>query len=431
MTFDASRFAALHRDLVTDPPIRREQFHLMPNPVPGSPDEHAAYLVGNSLGLMPIETRARMNADLDAWEQLGVRGWSHGERPWMTYPDHLTGPSARLVGALPEEVVVMNTLTINLHMLLTTFYRPTNTRNKIVIEDYAFSSDSYAVRSHINSRGLDPETCVLRLTPRPGEDVLRTEDVIATLRENADSIATVLLGAVNYLSGEFMDVPSITAATHEIGATSGWDLAHAAGNVSLRLHDWDVDFAAWCSYKYLNSGPGSASSVFIHQRHVNNPDIVRLEGWWSNKPQTRFTMTPECDPLETAASWAVSCTPVFIMSPALVSLEMFDNVGMDVLRARSVRLTEYLLELVDVIAHDVDVSAVTPRDQHKRGTQVSIRVPVEPFALIETMYTDYGVLGDGRTPDIIRLAPAPMYCTFVDVWRGVDALSRALGGPGL
>jgi len=431
MTFDSSRAAAVHRDEVTDPPIRRDQFHLMPNPVTGSGDAHVAYLVGNSLGLMPRETRARMNADLDAWEQLGVRGHSHGDQPWMAYPDRLTGPTARLVGALPEEVVVMNTLTVNLHMMLTTFYRPTGSRTKIVIEDYAFSSDSYAVRSHVRSRGLDPETEVLRLKPRPGEDVLRTEDVIAVLRANADSIATVLLGAVNYLSGEFMDVPAITAATHEIGAMSGWDLAHAAGNVPLRLHDWDVDFAAWCSYKYLNAGPGSASSVFVHERHLNDPDIVRLEGWWTNKPQTRFTMAPVCDPLETAAAWAVSCTPVFIVSPALVALEMFDDVGMDALRARSLRLSEYLLELLDVIANDVDVAAVTPRDGHHRGTQISIRVPVDPFALIETMYSDYGVLGDGRTPDIIRLAPAPMYCTFLDVWRGVGALSRALGGPGL
>ena len=431
MTFDSSRAAAVHRDEVTDPPIRRDQFHLMPNPVTGSGDAHVAYLVGNSLGLMPRETRARMNADLDAWEQLGVRGHSHGDQPWMAYPDRLTGPTARLVGALPEEVVVMNTLTVNLHMMLTTFYRPTGSRTKIVIEDYAFSSDSYAVRSHVRSRGLDPETEVLRLKPRPGEDVLRTEDVIAVLRANADSIATVLLGAVNYLSGEFMDVPAITAATHEIGAMSGWDLAHAAGNVPLRLHDWDVDFAAWCSYKYLNAGPGSASSIFVHERHLNDPDIVRLEGWWTNKPQTRFTMAPVCDPLETAAAWAVSCTPVFIVSPALVALEMFEDVGMDVLRARSLQLSEYLLELLDVIARDVDVAAVTPRDPHHRGTQISIRVPVDPFSLIETMYSDYGVLGDARTPDIIRLAPTPMYCTFLDVWRGVDALSRALGGPGL
>lgn len=436
MTIDSSRAAALHRDQVTHPPIRRDQFHLMPNPVEHSDDPYVSYLVGNSLGLLPRETRARMNADLDAWEKLGVRGHSHGDQPWMAYPDRLTGPTARVVGALDEEVVVMNTLTVNLHMLLTTFYRPTATRTKIVIEDYAFSSDSYAVRSHVRSRGFDPDTDVLRLTPRPGEDTLRTDDVIATLREHGDSIATVMLGAVNYLSGEFMDVPAITAATHEIGATSGWDLAHAAGNVPLQLHDWDVDFAAWCSYKYLNAGPGSASSVFIHQRHLGNPDLVRLEGWWTNKPQTRFTMSPVCDPLDTAAAWAVSCTPVFIVSPALVALEMFDEVGMDALRTRSVELSTYLLELLDVIAQElatqnVNITAITPRDPAHRGTQISIRVPVEPFALIEQLYNDYGVLGDARTPDIIRFAPAPMYCTFLDVWRGMDSLSRALGGPGL
>lgn len=426
---DTSRSAARHRDTHLDPPIARDRFHLMPSPIPG--EENTAYLVGNSLGLMPIGTRDVVNADLDAWETLAVRGHSHGERPWMSYPQQLIGPSARIVGALPEEVVVMNGLTVNLHLLLTSFYRPAGARTKIVIEDYAFSSDSYAVRSHVASRGLDPDVEVMRLKPRPGEDALRTEDVIATLREHGDSIATVLLGAVNYLSGEFMDVPAITRTTHDIGATAGWDLAHAAGNVPLRLHDWDVDFAAWCSYKYLNSGPGSVSGAFIHERHLGRTDVPRLEGWWSNRPETRFRMDPVLDPWTTAEAWSVSCSPVFVMSPALTSLRIFDDIGMERLRARSLELTQYLFALLDVIAKDVNVSPITPRDTDRHGIQVSIRVPVEPFALIETMYETQGVLGDARNPDIIRLAPTPLYNTFDDVWRGADSVSRALGGPGL
>ena len=325
----------------------------------------------------------------------------------------------------------MNGLTVNLHLLLTSFYRPAGARTKIVIEDYAFSSDSYAVRSHVASRGLDPDVEVIRLKPRPGEDALRTEDVIATLREHGDSIATVLLGAVNYLSGEFMDVPAITRTTHDIGAIAGWDLAHAAGNVPLRLHDWDVDFAAWCSYKYLNSGPGSVSGAFIHERHLGRTDIPRLEGWWSNRPETRFRMDPVLDPWTTAEAWSVSCSPVFVMSPALTSLRIFDDIGMERLRARSLELTQYLFALLNVIAKDVNVSPITPRDTDRHGIQVSIRVPVEPFALIETMYEAHGVLGDARNPDIIRLAPTPLYNTFDDVWRGADSVSRALGGPGL
>lgn len=426
---DTSRAAAVHRDRDLDPPIARDRFHLMPSPIPAEQD--TAYLVGNSLGLMPIGTREVVNADLDAWERLAVRGHSHGERPWMAYPQRLAEPSARIVGALPEEVVVMNGLTINLHLLLTSFYRPTGTRTKIVIEDYAFSSDSYAVRSHVASRGLDPDADVIRLTPRPGEDALRTEDVIATLRAEGDSITTVLLGAVNYLSGEFMDVPAITRTVHDIGAVAGWDLAHAAGNVPLRIHDWDVDFAAWCSYKYLNSGPGSISGAFIHQRHLDDPDIPRLEGWWGNRPETRFRMDPILDPWTTAEAWSVSCSPVFIMSPAMTSLQIFDDIGMERLRARSLELTEYLFDLLDVVAEGVDITVTTPRESNRHGAQVSIRVPVEPFALIESMYTTYGVLGDARNPDVIRLAPAPLYNTFDDVWRGADAVSRALGGPGL
>ena len=293
------------------------------------------------------------------------------------------------------------------------------------MEDYAFGSDSYAIRSHVAFRGGNPDKDVIRLKPREGESYLRTEDIIAILRERSGEIATVLLGAVNYYSGEFMDVAAITEVTHEIGAYAGWDLAHAAGNVPLHLHDWKVDFAAWCSYKYLNAGPGSVAGAFIHELH-HKASLPRLEGWWTNKPETRFLMGPICDPLESADAWAVSNPPVLIMAPALTALKMFDQVGMDILRARSLQLTSYMRELITELDTDNRVSIITPVDSNHHGAQLSIRVPGDPFPLIERMYANHGVLGDARNPNIIRLAPAPMYNTFHDVWRAVTALFAEL-----
>ncbi|MFM1917274.1 MAG: kynureninase [Actinomycetota bacterium] len=409
-------------DTDVDPAPARDQFELLPG---------VAYLVGNSLGLMPKSARAIVNEDLDAWATLGVRGHHHGQREWITYPELLNAPMARIVGAETDEVVAMNGLTVNLHLLLTSFYRPSGQRTLLVMEDYAFSSDSYAFRSHVASRGLDPDTEILRLRPRAGEDCLRTEDIIAAIREHGDRIATVLLGGVNYLTGECMDIPAITRVTHDVGAVAGWDLAHAAGNVELRVHDWDVDFAAWCSYKYLNSGPGSVSGVFIHERHHGRTDLARLEGWWGNREETRFRMDPTIDPALTAAAWSLSCTPVLIMAPTLASLMIFDQFGMGALRARSLRLTEYLFELLDVIAPATRITIITPRDAEHHGAQVSIRVPAEPFALAERLFTEHQVLCDARTPDVIRYAPVPLYNTYEDVWRAVDALARTLGAPGL
>jgi kynureninase len=375
---------------------------------------------------MPKSVRAIVNDDLDAWANLGVRGHHHGQREWITYPELLGAPMARIVGAMTEEVVAMNGLTVNLHLLLTSFYRPSGQRTLLVMEDHAFASDSYAFRSHVASRGLDPDTSILRLRPRDGEDCLRTEDIMNTIREQGDRIATVFLGGVNYLTGEALDIPAITRAAHDAGATCGWDLAHAAGNIELRLHDWQVDYAAWCTYKYLNSGPGSVSGAFIHERHLGRTDLPRLEGWWGNREETRFRMDPIIDPAPTAAAWSLSCTPVLIMAPVLASLRIFDAHGMDVLRARSLRLTGYLFELLDHLAADTGAHAITPRDAAHHGAQVSIRVPTEPFALNERLFSEYQVLADARTPDVIRFAPAPLYNTYEDVWRGVNALKEAL-----
>lgn len=426
---DAREDYALALDAEPDPASRREDF-LIP-PAVGGDFPLTAYLAGNSLGLQPRATRAELMADLDAWEEYGVHGHSDADRPWFGYHEALREPAARLVGARPREVVMMNSLTVNLHLLLASFYRPTAIRHRIVIEDNAFSSDSYAVRSHVALRGHDPQTAVLRLRPRAGEDTLRTEDVIATLDDHAHSIATVMLGGVNYLTGELLDLPAITAAGHDIGATVGWDLAHAVGNVPLALHDWDVDFAAWCTYKYLNSGPGSVAGAFVHERHLGNRALPRLEGWWSTDPATRFEMRPVSEPPATADAWSLSNPPILAMGPVRTSLEMFDSVGMDALRARSLRLTGYLRGLLDPLAEAGILAIVTPADEGRHGAQLSVRVGVDATDLSDRLSTNWGVVADDRRPDIIRVAPAPLYCTFHDCWRAADALSQELTGEGI
>lgn len=428
VTVDAREDHAVELDGIPDAALRRDDF-LIP-PALGGAFPQSAYLAGNSLGLQPRATRAELMADLDAWEQYGVHGHGDADRPWFAYHEDLRAPAARLVGALPNEVVIMNSLTVNLHLLLASFYRPTAIRHRIVIEDYAFSSDSYAVRSHVALRGYDPDTAVLRLQPRPGESTLRTEDVVSTINDHAHSIATVMIGGVSYLTGEVMDMPAITAAGQAIGATVGWDLAHAAGNVPLRLHDWDVDFAAWCSYKYLNSGPGAVAGAFVHERHVTAPTLSRLEGWWSTNPETRFEMRPETVPQESADAWAISNPPILAMGPVRTSLEIFDAVGMDALRARSLRLTSYLRGLLDLLAERTALEIVTPSEDDRHGAQLSVRIDIDVADLCERLSVNWGVVTDDRK-DIMRFAPAPLYCTFHDCWRAADALCQELTGESL
>jgi kynureninase len=311
---------------------------------------------------------------------------------------------------------VMNTLTVNLHLLMVSFYRPTRSRHRIVIEDSAFPSDSYAVRSQVRFHGYDPEDAVVRLRPRPGENSLRTADVVEQL---GGDVALVLLGGVNYLTGELMDIPTITKAGHAAGAVVGWDLAHAAGNVPLALHDWNVDFAAWCSYKYLNSGPGAIAGAFVHERHLGG-DLPRFEGWWSTEAKTRFEMTPESRPPASADAWQVSNPPIFSMSPVRTSLEIFDRIGIDVLRERSVRLTAYLAELL------AGFDVITPSDPARRGAQLSLRVRGGAGELSRRLRFEYGVIADSREPDVLRLAPVPLYSTYHDCWRAASALAGVI-----
>jgi kynureninase len=407
MAIDLSEQAAKQRDAAD--PGHRELFHIPPA-VGGSYPE-SAYLAGNSCGLQPKATRDDLLVDLDAWARLGVEGHLHGERPWLPYHELLTEPAARLIGALPAETVVMNSLTVNLHLLMVSFYRPAGERTRIVVERHAFPSDSYAVRSQARFHGLDPD-----------QTVIRTDDVLGYLAREGPAVALVLLGGVNYLTGELLDIETITAAGRAAGAVVGWDLAHAAGNVPLRMHVWGADFAAWCSYKYLNAGPGSLAGVFVHERHLGDPRLPRFEGWWSTEPATRFEMAPVARPPATADAWQISNPPIFSMSPVRTSLQIFDKVGIAALRERSLRLTGYLEALLDQRVPGLPI--VTPREPERRGCQLSLRVRGGAGRLADRLRDEHGVVADAREPDILRLAPVPLYSTYHDCWRAVTALAQ-------
>jgi kynureninase len=416
---------AIELDARDELPTLRQQFHVPP--APGGRYGEAAYFAGNSLGLQPKVIAARVAGELDDWARLGVEGHLEGSRPWVAYHELLREPAARLVGALPAEVVVMNSLTVNLHLMMVSFYRPTTDRHAIVIEDTAFPSDSYAVRSQTAFHGYDPDEAVIRLRPREGETSLRNEDVVAFLAAEGQRVALVLLGGVNYYSGELLDIETITRAGKAAGAVVGWDLAHAAGNVPLRLHDWDVDWAAWCSYKYLNSGPGSLAAAFVHERHLADRTLPKFAGWWSTEPTTRFRMGPVVEEVDSADSWQLSNPPIFAMAPVLASLEMFDAVGMAALRAKSVRLTAYLESVLDAGSVGPAAQIITPRDPERRGAQLSVRVSgIGAGPVTERLRHGHGVFADARQPDVVRLAPAPMYNTFHDCWRAATALAEVM-----
>lgn len=425
--FDRRESTARAFDDVPDPALRRGEFVIPPAPGDG---ELTAYFAGNSLGLQPRTVRADIDAQLDKWGTLAVEGHFTEPQQWRVFPDELSASMARIVGALPSEVFVMNTLTVNLHLLLISFYRPSGRRTKLVIEDHAFPSDSYAARSHVALHGLDPQTAVLRLRPREGEDTLRTDDVIATIEQHGDEIATLMLSGVNYLTGEVLDIAAITAAAHRVGATVGWDLAHAAGNIELAMHEWNVDFGAWCTYKYLNAGPGAIAAAFVHERH-HDAGLPRLEGWFGNRAETQFFMRPVMEPAQSARAWSMSTPPILSTVPVASSLAVFDEVGMPALRARSLRLTDYLLGLLAPLEAAGVLHVVTPRDEAHRGTQLSLRVFVDPVALKDRLHSAWGVLPDDRKPDILRFAPAPLYVTFHDCWRAAEALSRELTGTSI
>jgi kynureninase len=367
-----------------------------------------AYFTGNSLGLMPKSARAAVEQELDDWAKLAVDALLHGANPWFSYHERFRETGARLVGARPGEVVMMNGLTANLHLMLASFYQPRGVRTKILVEDALFPSDDYAVESHINQRRLDARANMVRLRPRDGEQALRTDDIIGAIEEAGDTLALVMLSGVQYRTGQWFDMPAITEAGHRAGAMVGWDCAHAAGNVPLQLHDCDADFAVWCSYKYCNAGPGAIAGCFVHERHGNNPKLPRLAGWWGNDPATRFKMESGFIPRQGADGWQLSNPPILAMAPLAASLDIFDRVGMPALREKSLKLTAFLERAVLSVAPTARI--VTPSDPNQRGCQLSISFGENAKTIRDTLQA-HGVVADFREPDVVRLAPVPLYNT--------------------
>lgn len=414
MSFQATAEFALEQDRRDPLAHFRDRFHIPPETV---------YLCGNSLGLQPKSTAAAIQQELEDWQRLGVEGHVHARNPWLPYHESLTMPLARLCGARPEEVVAMNGLSVNLHLLMVSFYRPTPERHKIMMESQAFPSDRYAVESQLRFHGYDPATSLVLLTPREAEDTVRAEDIDRAFAEHGPSTALVLIGGVNYYTGQLFDMEAITRAAHSHGCLVGFDLAHAIGNVPLQLHDWGPDFCAWCSYKYLNSGPGSVAGCFVHERHAASNDLPRFEGWWGQDKATRFLMNPEFQPITGAEGWQLSNPPILSMAAVRASLQLFDEAGMPALREKSLRLTGYLEYLLDELQIP-DIQMLTPRDPAHRGCQLSLRLASNGRAIFHAI-TAKKIVIDWREPDCIRVSPTPLYNTYTDVYRFATALQAA------
>lgn len=382
------------------------------------------YLCGNSLGLQPKNAKAFVERELKDWENLGVDGHTHAQKPWMPYHEFLTDHMAQVVGANADEVVVMNSLTVNLHLMMVSFYRPTGTRFKIMIEKGAFPSDRYAVCSQILFHGLRVEDALIELSPREDESCLRQEDILQEIKNQGDQLALILIGNVNYYTGQAFQMKSITEAGHAVGSIVAFDLAHGAGNIICDLHESGADFAAWCSYKYLNSGPGALSGCFVHERHRYNPDLPRFAGWWGHDKETRFKMGPEFSLLPGAEGWQLSNPPILPMACMMASLEIFAEAGMDKLRSKSVRMTSFLLSLLEELDTD-QLSVITPTEEVNRGCQLSIRMHPADKLLFEKL-TKAGVVADWREPDVIRIACAPLYNSYRDIIDFVHILRNHL-----
>jgi kynureninase len=399
----------------------RSKFHI---PLVGR--KPAIYLAGNSLGLLPKSTEKFVNEELRSWAKLGVDGHFQGTRPWLDYHQYSRKPLAQLVGAQVKEVVAMNQLTINLHLMMTSFYRPSGERNIIITEAGAFSSDQYAVESQVRLHGLDPASHILELRPRENEFTLRTDDIVTEIWKHRDRVALVLLGGVQYYTGQFFEIEVITRAAHDVGAYAGFDLAHAIGNVPLALHEDQVDFAVWCSYKYLNSGPGGIAGAFVHEHHHRRTDLHRLAGWWGHRQDERFEMKKGFIPIESVEGWQVSNFPVLTGAAHLASLKLFSEAGIKPLRKKSLLLTgylEFLLKRIDTAERFIKI--ITPHEPEQRGCQLSIYIR-ENGQRIFNEITKAGVIADWREPNVIRVAPVPLYNTFKDVYQFCDILWNAL-----
>ena len=401
----------------------RQQFH---HPVIG--DRQVLYFTGNSLGLQPKSARDYINSELDEWAKWGVEGHFHGKNPWVSYHEILTPASAALVGANESEVVCMNSLTTNLHLLFVSFYQPDGKRFKIISEAKMFPSDRYLLETQVRHHGFDPDEAIIEVAPREGEFLIREQDIIAAIEEHSEELALVFFGGVNYFTGQLFDMKTLTQAAHKAGALAGFDLAHAAGNVPLSLHDWDVDFAAWCSYKYLNGSAGNVAGIFVHDRHGNNTDIKRFGGWWGHDKERRFLMENNFQPMTGAEGWQISNAPVMGMAILKASLDIFAEAGMPALREKSLKLTAYLEYIFNqVVAKfpEYQLQIITPTEPEKRGCQLSIKLIGSDKKFFDAL-TQAGVIADFREPDVIRLSPVPLYNSFEDVYRFGETLHALL-----
>lgn len=389
-------------------------------------NKEVIFFTGNSLGLQPKRTKAYVDEVMDDWANLAVEGHFYAEKPWWDYHERFAAPLSKIVGALPSEVTVMNTLTVNLHLLMVSFYRPTATRFKIICEEKAFPSDQYMFQSQVDFHGYAPEDAIVEIKRRAGEHNIRLEDVLAKIEEVGDELALVLIGGVNYYTGQVFDMKTITAAGHKAGAKVGWDLAHAAGNIKLELHDWNVDFAAWCSYKYMNSGPGNASGVFVHEKH-HNANLPRFAGWWGHNKERRFKMEPKFDAVHGADGWQISNLPVLSLAPYLASVDMFAEIGMDALIEKRNKITSYLEFILQEIDKEVDSSfeIITPSKPSERASQLSVLLHGEGRSLFNYLMEN-GVIVDWREPNVIRLAPVPLYCSFEDMYNFGQILKQGI-----
>jgi kynureninase len=390
--------------------------------------QECIYFTGNSLGLQPKTTQDAVLNELEDWANFGVEGHFHGRKPWFSYHENFPGVLQQITGGLPEELIVMNQLTVNLHLLMTSFYRPNAKRFKIICEAKAFPSDQYAMESQIRLHGFNTDEAIIEVAPRKGEYTIRTEDIMSAIEQHGNDTALVLFGGVNYYTGQVFNMQAITNAAHSVGAYAGFDLAHAVGNIALQLHNWDVDFACWCSYKYLNSGPGGVAGAFIHQKHIDNKLLPRLAGWWGYDKETRFKMESGFKPIPTAEGWQLSNAPVLSMAAHKAALDIFEEAGMDRLVAKSKMLSGYLLYILDDINarynHKI-IEVITPRNDAERGCQVSILMQQQGKEVFEALKQN-GVLADWREPNVIRVAPVPIYNNFEDVYLFGQVINKVL-----
>lgn len=393
----------------------KEQFHF-----PKHEEKNVIYFCGNSLGLQPKNVEAAVLQELNDWKNLAISGFVKAKNPWLTYQEYLKPSLAKIIGAKADEVTVMNTLTVNLHLLMLSFYKPTKQRFKIMMEAGAFPSDQYAVETLVKHFGLNPDETIIEIAPREGEKLLRNEDIISAIATHGESLAVVMFGGINYYTGQLFDMAAITEATHKVGAIVGFDLAHVAGNVPIQLHDWDVDFACWCNYKYLNGGPGAIGGLYVHEKHASNPETPRLAGWWGNEEAIRFKMEKGFVPKTNASGWNISTAQILNTVSLKASLELFEAATIEALRAKSIQLTNYLEFLLHQLPN-IQFEIITPKNITERGAQLSLYF-LENGKAIHQKMIDNGIVVDYREPGAIRVAPTPMYCSFTDVYRFYEIL---------